>query len=66
MARGEVVEYVTYMQTQIRLQREGDKVVAMLPAYQLPFGMVVEADSTDEAIEALMVKVRKYWHRTEE
>lgn len=61
MNRGDVIEYVTHMPMSIRLQREGDKVIAVLPAYHLPMGMMVEADSTDDAIDLLRVKVHKYW-----
>lgn len=66
MDRGDVVEYVTPMPMQIKLQREGNRVVAMLPAYNLPMGMMAKADSMDDAIEALRVKVRKCWRGIKE
>lgn len=62
MKRGEVIEQVSLMPMKIKLQREGDNLVAVMPAWQLPFGLMVERDNYDDALEALRLKMYEYWY----
>jgi hypothetical protein len=61
MKRGEVIDYVIEIPMKIKIQSEGDKIVAVLPAYHLPLHILVEEDDMETAIEALRDKVLLYW-----
>ncbi len=57
MSRGPVIDRLTMMPMMIKLQREGDKIVAKMPAYVLPTGLIAEGPDDDSAIYELRKKM---------
>lgn len=62
MGRGPVIKRVIDVPMQIHVQQEPDgSWVAVLPAWQLPAGMIAHGDSQLEAVRALKERASKMW-----
>lgn len=62
MKRSDVVEHVVLMPMRIKTQWEGDKLVAVMPGWQLPpAGLIVEGESMVDALDKLDRRMRQYW-----
>lgn len=62
MKRSEVVEHVVLMPMKIKTQWEGDKLVAVMPGWELPVvGLMVEGNSMADALAKLESKMRRHW-----
>jgi len=66
MHRSAVQDLVVMIPMAIKVQTEGDHVVALLPAWLLPVDLLVTAPTEAEAIHALREKMRSYWGKTEQ
>lgn len=61
MSRGPVIDRLTMMPMMIKLQREGDKIVALMPAHALPTGLIAEGPDDESAIYELRKKMIRYF-----
>ena len=61
MRRGHVEDRVVLMPMMIKTQMEGGAIVAVMPAWQLPTGLIVEGDSLEDALENLASRMREHW-----
>ena len=61
MERSEVVDHVVLMPMQIKMQREGGKLIAVMPGWLLPTNLIVEGSDTDDALDKLRQRMRQYW-----
>lgn len=62
MKRLYVVEQVVLMPMRIKTQWEDDKLIAVMPGWQLPpAGLVVEGDNMADAMDKLERRMRQYW-----
>ena len=61
MNRSDVVKHVVLMPMRVHAQQEGDKTVLLMPAWQLPHGLLVTGVDMDDALEKLEEKMRQYW-----
>ena len=61
MNRGPVIDHIVLMPMRVHAQREGDKTVLLMPAWQLPHDLLVYGDDMDDALEKLEEKMRQYW-----
>lgn len=62
MKRTDVVEHVLLMPMRIKTQWEGDKLIAVMPAWRLPTqGLLVEGDNMADALDKLEHRMRQYW-----
>ena len=61
MNRGPVKHKVVMMPMMINVQREGDRFVAALPAWQLPIDNLVTSSSYTMAVEMLQERMRRHW-----
>lgn len=61
MTRGPVVKIVVSLPMRIHAQKEGDKTVLLMPAWQLPHGLLVDGVDMDDALKKLEEKMRQYW-----
>jgi hypothetical protein len=59
--RIDVVDHVVLMPMRIKTQWEGDKLIAVMPAWRLPTGLVVEGDYMADALDKLERQMRQYW-----
>ena len=66
MKRSAVVDGVVLMPMKIKMQWDGDKLIVVMPGWQLPATgtILAEGDSVAEATEALREKMREYWNRS--
>ena len=61
MSRGPVIDRLATVPMMIKLQREGDKIVSMMPAYVLPTGLIAEGPDDDSAIYELRKKMIRHF-----
>jgi len=61
MRRGVVKRVVVMIPMEIKLQQDGERVIAVLPGWLLPINTFVEANSEEEAVMSLQDEMRKYW-----
>jgi len=62
MKRSGVFELVVLMPMRVRMQWEGEKLVAVMPGWLLPDrGLLVEGRNVSEALDMLERKMRQYW-----
>jgi hypothetical protein len=61
MKRSEVIERVVLMPMKIKTQWEGDVLVAVMPAWNLPTNLIVKAKNSQDALDKLEALMRKHW-----
>jgi hypothetical protein len=61
MKRSEVIEHVVLMPMKIKTQWEGDVLVAVMPAWNLPTNLIVKAKNLRDALDKLEALMRKHW-----
>ncbi len=61
MPRSEVRDLVVMIPMRIKVQTEGDHVVAVLPGWILPINNLVTGLTESAAVEALQEKMRQHW-----
>jgi hypothetical protein len=61
MKRSGIIEHVVLMPMRIHTQWEGDKMVAVMPAWRLPTGLMVEGENVADALGKLEDQMRRYW-----
>jgi hypothetical protein len=61
MKRSEVIEHIVLMPMKIKTQWEGDVLVAVMPAWNLPTNLIVKATNSQDALDKLEALMRKHW-----
>jgi hypothetical protein len=61
MHRSKVKNHVVMIPMAIKVQREGEHFVAVLPAWQLPIDNLVTSSSYTMAVEMLQERMRRHW-----
>ena len=61
MTRGPVVHHIVMIPMKICTQIEGDKTLAVMPAWVLPNGLIESGIDQASAIESLHQRMAEYW-----